>query len=158
MAELNVGDPAPDFMLPSIDNAQWSLSAARGEKNVLVSFHVFDFTGDNSRGCTCQISSWREAYPRIEAADGEVVEVSADSVHSHRRWAQDLGGVPFPFLADFSKKMTDAFGILNPENGAARRSAFVIDKNGVVRYKNTSFNASEPSQYEEVIKALEALK
>jgi peroxiredoxin len=66
--------------------------------------------------------------------------------------------VPFPFLADFNKKTIQAYGILNEENGAPKRSVFVIDRQGVVRYKNTSFNASEPAQYEEAIKALEALK
>ena len=82
--------------------------------------------------------------------------MSADSVHSHRRWAQDLGGVPYPLLADFTKAMTDSYGMLNGETGAPRRSVFVIDRQGVVRFKNASFNASEPTQYEEAIKALEA--
>ncbi len=66
--------------------------------------------------------------------------------------------MPFPMLADFTKKMIESFGVLNEETGAARRSVFVVDKTGVVRYKNASFNASEKSQYEEAIQALEALR
>ena len=84
--------------------------------------------------------------------------MSTDSIHSHRRFAQDLGGVPFPMLADFTKQMSDSFGVLNTQDGGSVRSVFVIDKDGIVRYKNTSFNASEPAQYEEAIKALEAAK
>lgn len=125
---------------------------------MLLSFHVYDFTGDDTRGCVCQMSNLKAGYDRIQAAGGEIVEVSADSLHSHKRWVQDLGGVPFPFLPDFKKEMTNSFGVLNPEMGAPRRSVFVIDKQGVVRYKNASFNASEQSQYEEAFKALEALK
>jgi peroxiredoxin Q/BCP len=158
MPELNVGDQAPDFTLPNASGDQWSLNSVRGQKNVLLSVHVFDFTGDDSRGCVCQMSTLKAEYPRVQSADGEIVELSADSLFSHRRWAQDLGGVPFPFVADFNKKTIEAYGILNPENGAPKRSVFVIDKQGVVRYKNTNFNASEPSQYEEAIKALESLK
>ena len=158
MPEPNVGDQAPDFTLPSTIDNEWSLAAARGNKGVIVSFHRYDFTGDTGRGCFCQIATWRSEYDRIKAAGGEVVEVSTDSIHSHRRFAQDLGGVPFPLLADFTKHMTDQFGMLNEQDGAPKRSVFVIDKNGKVVHKNTNFNASEPAQYEEAIKALEAAK
>jgi peroxiredoxin len=158
MPEPNVGDQAPDFSLPSTIDNEWSLSSVRGQKGVIVSFHRYDFTGDSDRGCFCQISTWRQEYSRIQAADGEVVEVSADSIHSHRRFAQELGGVPFPLLADFTKRMTESFGMLNEQDGAPKRAVFVIDKNGVIRYKNTNFNASEPGQYEEAIKALEAAR
>jgi len=156
MAELNVGDKAPDFTLPSTVGDQWSLGSVKGQKNVLVSVHVFDFTGDDTRGCVCQMSNLKAAYPRIQAADGEVVEVSADSLFAHKRWLQDLGGAPFPMLADFKKEMLSSWGILDEATGRPVRSVFVIDKNGVVKYKNTSFNPSEQSQFEEAFKALEA--
>jgi peroxiredoxin len=158
MAELNVGDKAPDFTLPSTIGDQWSLSSVKGQKSVLVSVHVFDFTGDDTRGCVCQMSTLKAEYDRIKEADGEVVEVSADSIFSHRRWLQDLGGSDFPMLADFNKEMLRSWGILDEQTGRPVRSVFVIDKDGVVRHKNTSFNASEPAQYEAAIKALEAAK
>lgn len=50
MPELNVGDQAPDFTLASTIDSEWSLSSVRGQKHVILSFHVFDFTGDDSRG------------------------------------------------------------------------------------------------------------
>ncbi len=158
MPELNVGDPAPDFNLPKTPDGEFHLADLRGKKHVLLSVHVLDFTGDDSRGCFCQIHTWRDHYPRIQAADGEVVEVSADSIFAHRRYLQDLGEVPFPLAADFTKNMLRQYGILNETNGYPVRSVFVIDKNGEIRYKNTQFNASDPAQYEEAIKALEACK
>lgn len=103
------------------------------------------------------MTSWKEAYGRIQRASAEVVAISGDSIHSHRKFAQELGGLPYPMLADYKKQVIQSYGIHNPENGAARRSVFIVDKNGVVRYKNTAFNAAEKSQYEEVLAALEAL-
>lgn len=50
MPDLNVGDPAPEFSLPNASGEQWSLSSVRGQKNLLLSVHVFDFTGDATRG------------------------------------------------------------------------------------------------------------
>lgn len=50
MAELQIGDAAPDFTLPSTVGDEWSLSSARGQKGVLISFHVLDFTGTEERG------------------------------------------------------------------------------------------------------------
>lgn len=96
--------------------------------------------------------------PRIEAAGGEVVEISADSIHSHRRFAEELGGVPFPMLADFSKQVCRSYGALNEERGTPIRSVFVVDKSGIVRYKNMAFDAAQASQYEEAIAALEELR
>lgn len=104
------------------------------------------------------MTSWREAYPRIQAADGEVVAISADSIHSHRKWAEEIGGLPYPLLADFSKATCRAWGVLNEERGTPVRSVFVVDKNGAVRYKNTGFNAAEASHYEEALSALEACR
>src|SRR3954452_5869540 len=157
MAELNIGDQAPDFTLPSTIGDNWGLSSVKGQKPVIVSVHVFDFTGDDSKGCVCQMSTLKSEYPRVQAAGGEVVEISADSLFAHRRWVQDLGGSPFPMLADFNKDMLKSWGILDEKTGRPVRSIFVLDKNGVVRHKNTSFNASEPAQYEEAIKTLESL-
>lgn len=104
------------------------------------------------------MTSWKEAYARIQAADGEVVEISADSIPSHRRWVEDLGGVPFPMLADFTKQTCRAFGALNEERGTPIRSVFVVDKGGVVRYKNPAFDAANASHYEEALVALQACR
>jgi peroxiredoxin len=158
MAELYVGDRAPDFTLPSTVGDNFSLGSVKGQKSVLLSVHVFDFTGDDTRGCVCQMSTLKEEYDRIKAAGGEVVEMSADSIFAHRRWLQDLGGADFPMVADFKKEVLQQYGLLDEASGRPVRSVLVIDKDGIVRYKNASFNPSERSQFEEAIKALEGLK
>ena len=102
------------------------------------------------------MTSWKEAYPGIQARGAEVVAISVDSIHSHRRWAEELGGLPFPLLADFTKNITRSWGVLNEERGTPVRSVFVLDRNGVVRYKNASFDAANSEHYAEALKALEA--
>ena len=78
----------------------------------------------------------REKYDELKAAGAEVLEVSVDSVHSQARWAQDLGGVPYPILSDFHPKgaVAAAYGVYNEETGTARRSSFIIDLRGLVTH------------------------
>ena len=62
--------------------------------------------------------------------------VSVDSVHSHRAWATQLGGLAFPLLADFHPKGAVArlFGVWNEERGVSRRAVFIIDRDGIIRW------------------------
>lgn len=78
----------------------------------------------------------REKYDAFKAAGAEVLEVSVDSVHSQTRWAQDLGGVPFPIMSDFHPKgaVATAYGVYNEETGMARRASFIIDMRGLVTH------------------------
>ena len=70
------------------------------------------------------------------AANAEVLEVSVDNVASQKAWAESLGGVEFPILADFHPKgaVAKAYGVYNEERGTAMRSAFLIDQQGIIRY------------------------
>lgn len=65
------------------------------------------------------------------------MSVSCDSASSHGGWAQHLDGISFPMAADFHPKgqISEMYGVYNPERGNSRRSTFIIDKNGVIRYK-----------------------
>ena len=78
----------------------------------------------------------REKYDAFKAAGAEVLEVSVDSVHSQTRWAQDLGGVPFPIMSDFHPKgaVATAYGVYNEATGMARRASFIIDMRGLVTH------------------------
>ena len=89
----------------------------------------------------------RERYDDFQEAGAEILEVSVDSVHSQARWAQDLGGVPFPILADFHPKgaVAAAYGVYNADRGNARRSSFVIDLEGVIRHSRTYEPGSLPN-------------
>lgn len=80
--------------------------------------------------------------------------VSVDHIHAHRAWAASLAGLPYPLLADWSKEVARRYGVLDERRGTARRSAFVIDAAGVLRYKNTAFDARKPEDFDAAIEAL----
>jgi alkyl hydroperoxide reductase subunit AhpC len=72
----------------------------------------------------------------FKAADTQVLGVSVDSIYSHENWANSLGGVSFPLLADFHPKGATAekYGVLLSDKGITDRATVIIDKQGVVRY------------------------
>ncbi|HEX6510483.1 MAG TPA: redoxin domain-containing protein [Chloroflexota bacterium] len=84
------------------------------------------------------MSQFRDAYDEFRREGVEVAAISVDSPYSHRAWSKELGGIPYPLLSDFAREFLEQYGV--PENTAgllprtARRSAFVIDSEGIVRY------------------------
>lgn len=85
--------------------------------------------------------SYEDEIARFEEYNTQVLGISVDSVFSHKAWAKSLGGISYPLLSDFYPhgKVTEAFGVLrsNPAEGAygaAERSLFIIDKEGVIRF------------------------
>lgn len=72
----------------------------------------------------------------FKAADTQVLGVSIDSIYSHENWANSLGGVSFPLLADFHPKgaMAQSYGVYLAEKGITDRATVIIDKKGIVRY------------------------
>ncbi|MBI4499471.1 MAG: redoxin domain-containing protein [Chloroflexi bacterium] len=82
------------------------------------------------------MKSLQEALPRFEERNAQVLSVSMDSVFCHQAWAaHNIGGVSFPMLSDFHPKgkVADLYGVYNPDRGLARRSTFIIDKQGLVQ-------------------------
>jgi len=73
---------------------------------------------------------------QFKAADTQVMGVSIDSKHSHKKWAESLGGVSYPLLQDFHPKgaMATSYGAYLENKGFAARSTFIVDKQGSVRY------------------------
>jgi len=95
-----VGQPAPDFTLPSAHHGDISLSQYRGQKHVILSIHVLDFTG----GWTEQAVSFRRSHSRLEEKDAQVLGMSCDHVAAHRAWTASMGGLPYPELSDWHPK------------------------------------------------------
>ena len=81
--------------------------------------------------------SFRQANSRFEEKNAQVLGISCDSVHSHRAWSTAMGGLNYPELSDFHPKgkATESYGLWNDERGAGTRAVFVIDKEGVIRYR-----------------------
>jgi thioredoxin-dependent peroxiredoxin len=129
-----IGDVAPDFTLPGIDQGvrgDYTLSEFRG-RNVVLAFYPGDFTP----GCTRQMCSYRDHMDEFEGVKAVLLGISPQDVDSHERWAEKRQ-LPFPLLADTEKEVIDAYGVGAPVLGV-RRSVFVIDGEGVVRYKHVA--------------------
>jgi peroxiredoxin Q/BCP len=126
-AEPQVGDVAPDFTLPGTGGGTFSLAEQRG-KPVVLAF----YPGDDTPVCTLQLSSYNDDLAQFTELGTTLWAISPQSVASHDGFSerQHLG---FPLLADEGKATFRAYGCLGPL-GFPRRSVFVIDRDGVVRY------------------------
>jgi thioredoxin-dependent peroxiredoxin len=127
------GDPAPGFTLDGTDGTEegrrpYSLEEFRGEPVVLVFYPA-----DNSPVCTVQLRTYTADVGSFASVGAKVLAISPQSVEAHEAFAVDNGGFAFPLLADTGKEVGRAYGILGPV-GFYRRSVFVIDREGVVRW------------------------
>lgn len=128
-AEVKVGDTAPDFTLKDQAGKDVKLSSFAGKKNVLVAFYPHDFSG----GCTTQMKCVQKDIKKVQALDFVVLAISVDAVESHARFATTLG-VQFTLLADPDLAVAKLYDVAAAAGGYASRSAFVVDKEGKVRW------------------------
>lgn len=132
---IAVGESAPDFSLKgTAGDEPVSLSSFHGDKNVVVLFFPFAFTGV----CTQEMCTIRDGWSEYESLDATVLGISsADSPFALGAWAKEQG-FSFPLLSDFNRTTATAFDVLYEDlggfQGVSKRAAFVIDKEGVVRY------------------------
>jgi peroxiredoxin Q/BCP len=124
---IGVGDSAPDFTLAGTGDRSYSLSEFRGQPVVLAFY-----PGDNTPVCTKQLDSYQGDLATFEAVNAQMIGISPQSVESHNEFSCQRG-YGFPLLADTDKKVAEAYGVLGPL-GFYRRSVFVIDAAGVIRY------------------------
>jgi len=149
LVELRVGDIAPDFELEDQNGKKVRLSRYRGKKNVLLAFFPFAF----SPVCTNELGELKEKEEPIMKLDTQILAASVDSTWTQKAFAKDLE-VGFPILSDFGKKAVPLYGALYEDRGFAKRSVFVVDKEGKVAYARIY----EPSQQPDIGEAVEALK
>ncbi len=119
---LAEGSQAPDFRLKDQNNNEQSLSQYKGQKIILY-FYPADFT----MGCTAEACSFRDEFEAFRTAKIPVIGISTDSVSKHAEFAEHHK-IPFPILADDSKKVSKAYEVLLPI-GKANRVTFLIDEN-----------------------------
>jgi peroxiredoxin len=131
VAPLAVGQVAPDFSLRDQNGVAVSLSAITAEKNAVLVFYPFAFSGI----CTGELDEIRDHLERFVSDDLQVVCISCDPVFGLRAWA-DLQGYFFPLLSDFwpHGEVTRAYGVLNEHTGAPVRGTFLVDRQRVVRW------------------------
>ena len=131
MTGLLMGDTAPDFTLRDQFGQDVTLSAYRGEKAVAIVFFPYAFSGV----CTGEMAGLRDRLADLMTFGSEVLAVSCDPVYSLRAFA-DADGLNFPMLSDFwpHGRVTSAYEVFNEERGCPRRSSYVIDRDGIVRW------------------------
>jgi peroxiredoxin len=150
---VEVGDQAPDFELKDQHGTPVSLSGLRG-KNVVLVFYPWAFSGV----CTGELSAMHDEFPEVGRDDVELLTVSVDSGLAHRAWA-DAEHYNFSLLSDFwpHGEVARSYGVFDETMGVATRGTFVIDKNGVVRWKvvNPIPQAREIAEYQKALAALD---
>src|SRR4051794_15297716 len=165
MAKVDVGDAAPDFELPGSDGKAFKLSEHRG-KNVVLAF----YPGDATTVCTKQFCSYRDNSERIDELDAEVIGISPQSVDSHERWVEEQE-LNVPLLADEDLAVSKSYGVTGwlgplarftelkdaPGGRYIQRAIFVIDADGIVRYRHVSRTGSTFQTVDDLEQAVAAL-
>lgn len=128
---LEPGVAAPDFSLPDQHGATVRLSSFRGERDVLLVFFPFAFTGV----CTGELRELRDRLFELESAGAAVLALSCDTMFSLRVFA-DRDGLELPLLSDFwpHGEVAAAYGVLDERRGCPTRSTFLVDRAGTVRW------------------------
>jgi peroxiredoxin Q/BCP len=142
------GKSAPDFALPDGGGAEWCLADQRGKVVVLLFY-----PGDETPICTRQMCSVRDRWEDYAASGAEVVGLSTNSVDSHKSFAEHHN-LPLRLLADVDGKVAEAYGARSLIPGKVARSVFVIDRNGVVKYRDVRPLGLFRPKDDDIIKAI----
>ena len=140
--KLSVGDKAPIFTLRNTKTEEVSLTDYEG-KNLLILFFPLAFTSV----CTEELCTMRDNLTMYNDMDTQVIGISVDSLFTLGKFKSDQN-LNFPLLSDFNKEVSLNYGAFYEEfvldmKGVSKRSAFVIDKNGIIRYAEVLENATD---------------
>ncbi len=153
----DVGSKAPDFTLVNGDRAPVKLSEQLGKGSIVLAF----FPGAFSGTCTKEMCTFRDTMAQLNGLNAQVFGISTDTFFTLKAWGdqQQLG---FPLLSDYNKEAIQAYGVVNPDmiglKNIAKRSIFVIDKGGVIRYREILEDARNEPDYQKLREALAKLK
>jgi peroxiredoxin Q/BCP len=147
--KVTVGDRAPGFSLAGTGGKTYDLADFKGQTVVLVFY-----PGDNTPVCTRQLQSYTEGWDQFEGLNAVVLALSPQDVDSHEGFSCKHN-FPFPLLADTGKEVGGAYGILGPL-GFYRRSIFVIDPEGIIRYTHRSTTSLTYRSTDELVDAVKA--
>jgi peroxiredoxin Q/BCP len=147
---VGVGDQAPDFTLAGTGGREYSLADFAGKPLVLVFY-----PGDDTPVCTKQLNAYNDGLDRFDDVDAQIVGISAQSVDSHEAFS-GKHGFEFPLLADTDKQVAAAYGTLGPI-GFPRRSVFIVDADGTIRYAHRAMAGLTYRPVDELIDQLQQL-
>jgi glutaredoxin-dependent peroxiredoxin len=152
---VDVGSQAPDFTLMNQDRQPVTLSAHRGNP-VLLAFFPAAF----SSVCQKELCTFRDSLARLEEAQAQVFGISVDSFFALKAF-HDQQRLTFPLLSDFNKQVIHTYGVFNEDmiglKGIAKRAVFVLDKDGIVRYREVLDDARNEPDYSRVLASLAAM-
>ena len=154
---LKVGDKAPQCTLKNHLLEDVSLSDYAGKKNVVLLF----FPLVNTAVCEKELCSTRDGLSQYQDLDAQILALSVDSPFAQKLWV-DKHKFNFPLLSDFNKEVAQTYGafydVFVPGKfdykGVAKRSAFVIDKEGVIKYAEVLESAGDEPNYDAIKEAL----
>jgi peroxiredoxin Q/BCP len=147
---IGVGDKAPSFTLPGTGGKEYRLDDYAGQPVVLVFY-----PGDDTPVCTKQLNTYNDGLEQFTNLGAQVLAISAQDVTSHERFA-GKHGFAFPLLADTDKAVAGSYGTLGPI-GFPRRSVFIVDGEGVIRYAHRAIAGLTYRPVSELIEALKAI-
>ena len=133
MAQLKVGDQAPDFTLPSSKGENISLSQFFGKKQVVLFFYPMD----ESPICSREAEAFRDQIGAFKELDAEVIGISSQGVESHRSFSTHHN-LPYILLSDLDNSVKRLYGISSTLGIVPKRVTFVIGKEGKIKYTFSS--------------------
>lgn len=155
---IKIGEKAPGFTLSDTVKKPRSLQEFFG-KNTVLAFFPGAFTGV----CTKELCTFRDSMSNFNGLDAQVVGISVDSPFANKAFAAQ-NNLQFPLLSDHSREVTKLYGLASDDFSglkgytAAKRSIFIVDKTGTVRYAWVSDNPSVEPNYDEISKTLSGIK
>ena len=149
MVQIKIGQIAPNFSLYDSDKNIVTLSEQKGS-NVLLLFFPLAFTSV----CTIELCSVRDNLKMYEGLKVKPFGISVDSLHTLKKFKEEQH-LNFPLLSDFNKEVSILYGCLYNEfsygmKGVSKRSAFLIDKEGIVQYAEVLENAGKQPDFEAI--------
>ncbi|UJR16566.1 hypothetical protein I4U23_003467 [Adineta vaga] len=153
---VEVGQQAPDFTLYNTEQKEISLKDLTSKSNVVLLFFPLAFTGV----CTKELCSARDDISKYEKLNATIVGISVDSLFSLGKFREEQK-LPFDLLSDFNKDVATQYDSLYEQfpkfglKGVTKRSAFVIDKQGIIKYAEILVDASKVPDFDKIKQALE---
>jgi peroxiredoxin len=153
---VHIGQPAPDFTLYNTGRQPLRLADLRGKKVVLLFF-----PGAWTSVCTQEMCSVRDSWGEYATLQAEVLAISVDSPFALARFKEDYQ-LPFELLSDFNKEVSRLYGTYREDfilgmKGVSNRAAFVIDRDGVIRYAEVLDNPANLPDFEAIKRTLQAI-
>lgn len=151
---LRIGQKVPDFALPDIGGQVRRLGEFTKDGSVVLAFFPLAFSGV----CDKEMCTFRDGFSALSASGTRVVGISVDSLFALKAFAQTYN-LQFPLLSDFNKRVTKLYGVLQDPwvgfgyRAVAKRSVFLADKSGALRYRWITDDPGKEPPYDEVMKA-----